>query len=58
MTQPLFCSTSAPWGNHISLQDNICPRCGWAAPGAESSDRISDGGSDPLADTGAAILPS
>jgi hypothetical protein len=32
MTQPLHCSIAAPWGNHLTLRDNICPRCGWAAP--------------------------
>jgi hypothetical protein len=32
MMQTLTCSPEAPCGNHPTLRDNVCPRCGWAAP--------------------------
>ncbi|HLL58683.1 MAG TPA: hypothetical protein VK391_02190 [Allosphingosinicella sp.] len=58
MTQPLICSTTAPWGNHVSLRDNICPRCGWTAPGPGAPDAISDGGLEPRGDSGTTISQS
>ncbi len=40
MTQPLHCSIAAPWGFHVALLDNVCPRCGWVPhePGAAAID--------------------
>jgi hypothetical protein len=26
------CSKNAPWGIHLSLLGEHCPRCGWEAP--------------------------
>ncbi|CAA9529333.1 MAG: hypothetical protein AVDCRST_MAG23-922 [uncultured Sphingosinicella sp.] len=26
------CSKEAPWGIHLSLLGEHCPRCGWEAP--------------------------
>jgi hypothetical protein len=26
------CSKEAPWGIHLSLLGQHCPRCGWEAP--------------------------
>ncbi len=30
----LICSSERPWGIHPALHsDELCPRCGWRAPG-------------------------
>jgi hypothetical protein len=57
MIEPLICSTASPWGIHVSLRENVCPRCGWVAPGAGSPDAISDGGPEEP-DTRLSILKS
>jgi hypothetical protein len=31
MTGMSFCSPAKPWGLHPSIEDNLCPRCGWTA---------------------------
>lgn len=40
MTQPLQCSIATPWGFHVTLLDDVCPRCGWGAhdPGPAGGD--------------------
>jgi hypothetical protein len=55
--QPLFCSTAAPYGIHLSIRDNMCVRCGWTAPRfsaavACASAEEEDGASGTLEDGG------
>lgn len=32
-TRPVTCSPATPWGIHLSVGEQSCPRCGWAPEG-------------------------
>lgn len=40
MTGSSHCSPARPWGIHLGLPGNLCPRCGWVArePSAPDGD--------------------
>ena len=35
---PVLCAPETPWGIHLSVGEQSCPRCGWA-PGGRRAPR-------------------